>query len=119
MRILVVDDSKVIHSYVESILANHGFLMIHVYSGEEALSVMMAKDQDIDLVLLDWEMPGITGPETLKSARDQGFAKPIIMVTTKNKPDDIRHALDQGATDYIMKPFTDDILLGKITAVRG
>jgi two-component system chemotaxis response regulator CheY len=116
MHILVVDDSKVIHSYIESILANHGHTMIHAFSGDESLAII-TKDHGIDLVLLDWEMPGLTGPETVKSAREQGFEKPIIMITTKNKTEDIRYALSQGANDYIMKPFTDDILLGKIAAI--
>ncbi len=117
-HILVVDDSKAVHAFIESILAERNLKRSHVYSGEEALA-FFGKNQDVDLVLLDWEMPGIMGPETAKALRGLSYRGIVLMITTRNHPDDIKHALSCGIDDFMMKPFTRDILFSKIDALAG
>jgi len=117
-KILHVDDSKSVHTFVESMLVGTDTTLMHAYSAEEALEILKA-DQTIDLLLLDWEMPGMTGAELIEVLRGDGFGKPIIMVTTRNKPEDILHILSLGTSEYIMKPFTKDILIEKIASVQS
>lgn len=112
MKLLLIDDSKTIHAYLDDLLAGTGHSLSHAFSGEEGLET--APKLNPDVVLLDWEMPGIQGIEVLERLRSSGFKKPILMLTTKNKPDDITRAITLGATEYVMKPFTKDILLEKL-----
>ena len=71
------------------------------------------------MILLDWEMPRMTGVDALKALRQGGCAIPIIMVTSRNNVKNITEALENGATEYIMKPFTKDILFEKLEMVMG
>jgi two-component system alkaline phosphatase synthesis response regulator PhoP len=92
--------------------------MSHAYDGAEGLSMLEAKKVDqVDLILLDWEMPKLTGIQTLEKIRSMGIKTPIIMLTSKNSPDEIMQALTLGANEYMMKPFTADILIEKIETV--
>ncbi|MEZ4743403.1 MAG: response regulator [Bdellovibrionota bacterium] len=68
-------------------------------------------NNDFDLVLLDWEMPNLNGIDTLKLIREFNTDIAIIMVTTKNDPNLIAEAFEYGADEYVMKPFTKEILL--------
>lgn len=118
-NVLVIDDTKAVHAYLKSILSKVPEITLHgVFNGAEATE-RLKKDAAFDLILLDWEMPVMNGPETLKWIKAAGIAPPVVMMTTKNKPDDIVQMLESGASDYLMKPFTLDILLGKIEMVCG
>lgn len=120
MKILSVDDSKAVHSFVKMCLGKKSVELTQVLSGEEALERLTGDGKETyDLILLDWEMPGLTGPEVLVKTRELGVHTPIIMLTSRNKEDDIRLALENGASEYIMKPFTEDLLVNKIDAVVG
>ncbi|MCB0357710.1 MAG: response regulator [Bdellovibrionales bacterium] len=120
MKILSVDDSKAVHSFVKMCLMSKTVDLIQVLSGEEALDKLTGQNKEnFDLILLDWEMPGLTGPEVLVKARESGISTPVIMLTSRNKEDDIRMALENGASEYIMKPFTEDLLVEKIDSVVG
>lgn len=120
MRILMIDDTKSVHAYVSNLLikASPSLSSNSVFNGQEALQYL-AKNNQIDLILLDWEMPILNGPETLKKLKVSHPNIPVIMMTTKNKPEDIQMILELGASEYIMKPFTADILLEKIEQVTG
>lgn len=118
MNILSVDDSKAVHSYLKVCFAGTPHSLEHAYSGEEALEFLLGeKKEQFDLVLLDWEMPGLTGPDVLEKARQAGVTCPIIMLTSRNKPEDIISIMEKGATEYVMKPFTKDLLDEKISTV--
>lgn len=120
MRILTIDDSKVIHSFLTSILEPDHAVLTHAYDGTEGLKVLESSgEKSFDLILLDWEMPKMSGIETLKQIRSWGFGIPIVMLTTKNSPQDIQLALESGASEYIMKPFVSDILLEKLAETVG
>jgi two-component system chemotaxis response regulator CheY len=114
MKILIVDDSKPILSMVSSMVTELGHEPLVAEHGQAAFDVI-AKQPDVDLVLLDWNMPVMNGLEFLeKNQTESIFTIPIFMMTTENSPEKIQKALSSGAVDYIMKPFTVDILENKI-----
>jgi len=109
---LVVDDSRIIRRVAKRILAEMDFDSAEACDGAEALGVL--SDAQPDVVLLDWNMPKMDGMEFLKTLRNQGGHQPlVIFCTSNNKLEHIRHALDAGADDYIMKPFDREILTSK------
>lgn len=118
MKILVVDDSKAIHAYLKDLLPRQGHSLCHVLNGREALDICR-RDQSFDVILLDWEMPELTGPETLKELIREGCKAPVVMMTSRNKPEEIHAMLELGASEYVMKPFTEDILLEKLKDVAN
>lgn len=118
MNVLIVDDSKAVQAYTRGLLSAQGWTIDSAFDGRAGLAAMIADPQRYGVVLLDWEMPLMTGPETLVAARAAGVATPIVMMTTKSEIADIREAMGKGADDYIMKPFTLDIMLEKMTRVR-
>ena len=115
MKILIVDDSKAVHNFIKSALEDFNEVdFTSAYSGKEAVDFLGNQSTNFDIILLDWEMPIMDGPETIKAIRAINTDVPIIKVTSKNKLEDIKMALGLGANDYIMKPFTDDILVEKL-----
>ena len=117
-RILVVDDTRAVQVFVKSLLSPFRFVQLtSAMNGVEGLQ--RAKEGPFDLILLDWEMPMMTGPELLKELRGAGIQIPVIMMTSKNAANNIEEMLHAGAAEYIMKPFTLDILLAKMALVSG
>ena len=116
MNVLVVDDSKAIYMMVSQMLDEKGHKAIWAENGQDAIDKISANK--IDLILLDWNMPVMTGPEFLEKNKNDSISEaPIVMMTTENKPDHIKKALSLGAVEYIMKPFTSDILFDKLELV--
>jgi two-component system chemotaxis response regulator CheY len=117
MKVLVIDDSKPIFMMVSQMLKELGHEAIWAENGQDGFEKVSA-NSDLELVLLDWNMPVMDGLEFLKKNGAESFCKaPIVMMTTENKPEKIQEALKNGAIDYIMKPFTADILENKIEMV--
>ena len=120
MKILCVDDTKAVHAFIRSLFAGLAHELVPVYDGQQALDELAKSDfKGFDLVLLDWEMPVKNGLETMADIRKKTNALPVIMVTSKNDMNDITKMLEAGANEYIMKPFTRDILFEKISQVLG
>ncbi|MES2614103.1 MAG: response regulator [Bdellovibrionota bacterium] len=120
MKIFVVDDSKAVHRLLEEMLNEFSQINLeHSYNGREAVDAVTSNCFEADMILLDWEMPELTGIEALPELKKCCSKRPIIMMTSKNSMADITEALTKGATDYMMKPFTKDILLGKIKLATG
>jgi two-component system chemotaxis response regulator CheY len=111
---LVVDDSRVVRKAARRILERHGFAVREAEDGAQALAA--CRDRLPRLVLLDWNMPVMDGMEFLKAAREEfGPDEPVIMLcTTESEFDRIMLALSAGAQEYIMKPFDDAIMTGKL-----
>jgi two-component system KDP operon response regulator KdpE len=113
VRILVVDDEPQIRRVMRATLSGAGYLVTDARSGEEALEKL--RDERSDLVLLDVNLPGISGIETCRKIRAQSDVH-VLMVTVRNSDQDAVEALDAGADDYITKPFAMEVLLARIRA---
>lgn len=115
---LVVDDSRVVRKAARRILERHGFQVREAADGAQALEA--CRESLPKLVLLDWNMPVMDGFEFLKAARAEfGPDEPLIMLcTTESEFERIVMALEAGAQEYIMKPFDDAILTGKLAQLE-
>ncbi len=111
--ILVVDDEPQIRRVMRTTLASNGYSVIEARSGEEALE-MLRTDQP-DLILLDVNMPGMGGLEACREMREHSDVA-IIVLTVRNTEQDKVLALDAGADDYVVKPFSMEELLARIRA---
>jgi len=116
MRALVVDDSTAIRSYLRKILTPYGFEVLEAKNGREGLQ-QLREQSGIDLVLLDWNMPVMNGIDLLRLIRSEPNLSSVcvMMVTTENDLHEISQALEMGANEYVMKPFTPDIIADKLT----
>ena len=118
-KALVVDDSKTIRMIIRRILIELGYEVLEAANGVEALRVIKVEKTQVELVLADWNMPEMNGLDLLKGLRqDPELASlKVIMVTTETEIDQMESALAAGANEYVMKPFTRDILMGKLELV--
>jgi two-component system chemotaxis response regulator CheY len=114
MRALIVDDSRSLRAYLRSLLEEKGIRCEEATSGSAGLN-RLNSDLPFDLVLLDWNMPEMSGLEMLKRLRAEGYGGvKVMMVTTEAENDFILRALDAGANEYLMKPFDDEALTKKL-----
>lgn len=111
---LVVDDSKLVRGISRKILEGLGFSVVEAEDGQVALA--RCAELLPEVILLDWNMPVMTGIEFLRAFRSQyaGAATSIIFCTTENDMSKIQEALSAGANEYVMKPFDADIIHGKL-----
>jgi len=118
MRALVVDDSSAMRAILGMTLKRRGFEILQARDGVEALSVL-AQAESVDVVLIDWNMPQMNGLELLRRIRQQPQYRSmqILMVTTETGMGQMSEALAAGANEYIMKPFTSDMVMDKLTLV--
>ena len=114
MKFLVVDDSSTIRRILTSALNTAGYTDVDTAAdGKEALDKCTA-DPSIGCVLSDWNMPVMNGYDFLVAFRAMNTTTPFIMVTTESEKASIVKAVQAGATNYVVKPFTPEILLEKI-----
>ena len=111
--ILIVDDETQIRRLLEITLSASGYKTIEASTGKEGLQ--MAASYQPSLIILDLGLPDIDGIDVLKNLREW-FYKPIIILSVRNSEEDIVHALDKGANDYLTKPFRTGELLARIRA---
>ncbi len=119
LRFLVVDDSVTMRRIVINSLRNLGYdNFVEAADGKEALEKLTA-DDSINFVITDWNMPVVSGLELVKSIRgDEKLSKlSILMVTTRGVKEDIIEALQAKVNNYIVKPFTPQILKEKIEQI--
>jgi two-component system chemotaxis response regulator CheY len=116
MRAMVVDDSRVMRAILASILGELGFDVCEASDGAAALEQLQLQ-AEIELVLVDWNMPVMNGLEFIQNVRaDRSFDRTrIMMVTTETDAEQVNRALDAGADEYVMKPFTKEVLVAKIS----
>jgi len=115
MKAIIVDDSRATRMIIRRAIAAEGFEILEAGDGRQALDVL-EQSGPVDLALIDWNMPVMTGYELIRELRSRremdGMA--IMMVTTETEASQVRAALDAGANEYVMKPFTEDVLREKL-----
>jgi two-component system copper resistance phosphate regulon response regulator CusR len=116
MKILVVEDEHKLAGFIEKGLKQAGYLVQLSDNGSEALS--KAASETFDLILLDLMLPGMTGIEVLKNLRAFKIPVPVIIVSALSGTSQIVEGLDQGAVDYIKKPFEWEELLARIRILQ-
>lgn len=116
-KCLLVDDSRVVRKLAGRIMANLNIETVEAENGAEAYDACVASMPD--LVLLDWNMPVMDGLTFLKKLRRSGLApQPKVMIcTTETDLSKIAEAMQEGADEYIMKPFDQDILASKLKLI--
>jgi two-component system chemotaxis response regulator CheY len=115
-KALVVDDSRAVRMILSKTLKGLGYDVREAANGIEALEIIALEKTEVTLVLSDWNMPEMNGLELLKQLRrDPELASlVVIMVTTETELDQMAVALEAGANEYVMKPFTKEILVEKL-----
>lgn len=116
MKVLVVDDSAPMRSLLRQMLLKMEHQVIEAGNGKEAIE-QLSVQPDVGLILLDWNMPEMNGMELLESLGSKRSAKRprIIIVSTECERGKIVEAMERGADEYIMKPFTKEILEEKLS----
>jgi two-component system chemotaxis response regulator CheY len=112
-RVLIADDSMTIRRILAKELQGFGVAeVIEAADGTEAVTAVTGSK--FDLVLLDWNMPKMSGIDALREIRAKGLKVPIIMVTSEAEKSRVIQAIQTGANDYVVKPFTGQTLAAKV-----
>jgi two-component system phosphate regulon response regulator PhoB len=113
-KILIADDEENLRILIETTLEGPDCVMVHASEGVAALA--MAIQENPDLIILDWMMPGMSGIEVLKALRDYDSTRkaPIVMLTARGQENDRALAIALGASCYLVKPFSPLELLEKV-----
>ncbi len=114
MRVLVVDDEKVMAASIQRGLETEGFAVDLAFDGEEGL--WLARENDYDAIVLDLMLPKINGYKVCRTLRDEENWTPIVMLTAKTGEFDEAEGLDSGADDFVTKPFSFVVLVARIRA---
>jgi DNA-binding response OmpR family regulator len=114
-RILVIDDDPAVTSLLKRGLSYEGYAVETAQSGAEGLAI--ARDRPSDLVILDVMMPGLNGFEVLQRLRTADEQLPVLMLTARDTPANQVQGLESGADDYVVKPFTFEVLLARVRSL--
>jgi two-component system chemotaxis response regulator CheY len=118
MKILVVDDSSTMRRIISNILKSNGYdNIVEAGDGVEGLSQLKA-NPDVKMILTDWNMPNMNGLDFLMKIRETApiAELPVVMVTTEAEKANVVAAIKAGANNYIVKPFTPEIVKTKLEA---
>ena len=118
MKILIVDDFSTMRRIVRNLLKQLSFNNVdEAEDGDVALEKL--KDGSYDFVITDWNMPNMTGLELLKAVRADASLKdlPVLLITAEAEKENVVLAAEAGVNDYIVKPFTGDVLQQKINRI--
>jgi two-component system chemotaxis response regulator CheY len=115
MFALVIDDSRTTRLIIGKILQEIGLEVLEAANGLEALE-QMKRNPDVELMLVDWNMPEMNGFDLIRAVRSERAydAVRILMVTSEAQGEQVTLALNAGANEYLMKPFTKDVLVAKL-----
>jgi two-component system, OmpR family, response regulator len=115
MQILVVEDERRMAELLERTLHEDGHQIVVAYDGREGLEI--ARSSPFDVILLDVMLPMLDGLAVARRLREGRNQTPVLMLTARDAPADIVNGLDSGADDYLVKPFSIDVLLARLRAV--
>lgn len=120
MKMLTIDDSAVVRRIIAAAVVSLGHECLEAESAQDALNLLKGSEK-IELIFLDWNMPGMNGLEFLKTIKidDQFKHIPVVMVTTENMPESVIEAVRAGVSHYITKPFSIEDLMTKIIETLG
>ncbi len=113
--ILAVDDEEDILDLLEYTLSKEGFDFIGCVDTKNVLEIL--DEEEISLIIMDRNLPGIEGSSFVKKLRDDGYTQPVIFLSAKDSSEDMLEGFERGGDDYITKPFDINILLARIKAV--
>ena len=121
MKILSVDDSVIIRKIIRNGVELLDYELVEAGDGLEALDILEQSSVDISLILLDWNMPGMDGFMFLQKVKEIATIKhiPVMMVTTESEGANIIKAIQAGAINYMVKPFSIEELMKKIVECIG
>jgi two-component system chemotaxis response regulator CheY len=119
VRVLIVDDSRSMRMILKKQLVEAGFEVTEAENGQEALDALRKQGAHFDFALFDWNMPVMSGIELLGHVRaDPALCVlPVLMVTSETELDYVSRALEIGANEYLMKPFTPEALKEKLDMI--
>jgi two-component system chemotaxis response regulator CheY len=122
LKLLVVDDSSTMRRIIKNTLSRLGYTeILEAEDGAQAWEIMSDESSGVGILITDWNMPEMNGLELVKKVRGEQRYKdvPIIMVTTEGGKAEVITALKAGVNNYIVKPFTPQVLKEKLEAVLG
>lgn len=116
MQALVIDDSRAVRLLIGNILREQGFDVYQAGDGQQGLE-QLQENPEIGLILVDWNMPVMDGLEFIKAVRQSRVwdSVRIVMVTTETESEQVQRAITAGANEYVMKPFTPEVLVAKLS----
>lgn len=120
MQVLVIDDSRAVRMLIGAILREQGYEVHEAGHGQEGLEQLRA-NPDIGLALVDWNMPVMDGLEFIQAVRKERHWDNLrlVMVTTETESEQVRKAIAAGANEYVMKPFTPEVLVAKLSLLSA
>ena len=122
MRFLIVDDSSVMRRIaimaIHSRLGVHNVQLFEADNGKQALAWLKV-NEPVNVILMDWQMPEMSGLDCIKAIRETDSTTPIIMVTMQSDPDLVLEAIQAGANNYVLKPLNAEDLCERIRQVAG
>lgn len=116
MRVLVAEDDDGLRSVLERGLRENGYAVDAATDGEQALHHLQTYEYEV--IIVDWRMPKVSGLEVIQQLRRRGSGIPVLMLTALDEASDRVTGLDQGADDYLVKPFDFSELLARIRALQ-
>ena len=119
MKALVIDDSRAMRRIIGATLKKNGFEILEAEDGAVGVEQLESNADNLDLILVDWNMPVMNGIEFVEHVRSKSEYDDhkIVMVTTETEPARMARALMSGVDEFVMKPFTDEILLEKLKLI--
>jgi two-component system Ni(II)/redox-responsive regulator NrsR len=118
LRILLVEDEQELAGAVQTVLQRQGHVVDHCADGMEGWTLLSGELARYELVIVDWMLPGLSGPELCRRARAAGLELPMLLLTARAETADRVQGLDAGADDYLSKPFAMEELLARVRALQ-
>jgi two-component system Ni(II)/redox-responsive regulator NrsR len=118
LRILLVEDEQELAGAVQTVLQHQGHVVDHCADGLEGWMLLSGELARYELAIVDWMMPGLSGPEFCRRTRTAGLKLPLLLLTARAGTADRVEGLDAGADDYLSKPFAMEELLARVRALQ-
>ena len=118
LRILLVEDEQELAGAVQSVLQRQGHVVDHCADGPQGWMLLSGSLARYELAIVDWMLPGLSGPELCRRARTAGLELPLLLLTARAETADRVEGLDAGADDYLSKPFAMEELVARVRALQ-